>query len=95
MILLPRSVRIYVATEPANLRKSFEGLSNEVRHVLAADPLSGHVFLFLNRRRTMVKMLLWTRGDEVRFDAPPLCANCATNVGIAALAQWELEDGES
>ena len=39
-------------------------------------------------------LLLWTRGDEVRFDAPPLCADCATNVGIAALAQWELEDGE-
>lgn len=62
MILLPRSVRIYVATEPANLRKSFEGLSNEVRTVLAADPISGHVFLFLNRRRTQVKLLLWTRG---------------------------------
>lgn len=62
MILLPRSVRIYVAVEPANLRKSFEGLSNEVRSVLSANPLSGHVFLFLNRRRTQVKMLMWTRG---------------------------------
>ena len=62
MILLPRSVRVYVATGPANLRKSFEGLSNEVRGVLALDPLSGHVFLFLNRRRTQVKMLLFTRG---------------------------------
>ena len=62
MILLPRSVKVYVATAPANLRKSFEGLSNEVRGVLALDPLSGHVFLFLNRRRTQVKMLLFTRG---------------------------------
>jgi transposase len=62
MILLPRSVRIYAATTPANLRKSFEGLSNEVRGLLRADPLSGHVFLFLNRRRTQVKMLMWTRG---------------------------------
>jgi transposase len=62
VILLPRSVRIYVATAPANLRKSFEGLSNEVRGLLRADPLSGHVFLFLNRRRTHVKMLMWTRG---------------------------------
>jgi len=50
MILLPRSVRIYAATAPANLRKSFEGLSNEVRSVLSADPLSGHVFIFVNRR---------------------------------------------
>lgn len=62
MILLPRSVKIYVATAPVNLRKSFEGLSNEVRTVLAADPITGHVFLFLNRRRTQMKLLLWTRG---------------------------------
>jgi transposase len=62
MILLPRSVRMYVATAPANLRKSFEGLSNEVRSVLSADPLSGHVFIFINRRRTQVKLLVWTRG---------------------------------
>ena len=62
MILLPSSVRIYVATAPTNLRKSFEGLSNEVRTVLAANPVSGHVFLFLNRRRTQVKLLVWTRG---------------------------------
>lgn len=62
MILLPRAVRIYVATEAANLRRSFEGLSNEVRSVLGADPLSGHVFVFLNRRRTQVKLLVWTRG---------------------------------
>lgn len=62
MILLPRAVRIYVATEPVRLNKSFDGLSNEVRHVLRKDPLSGHVFIFLNRRRTMAKLLVWTRG---------------------------------
>jgi transposase len=62
VILLPRSVRVYVATAPTNLRKSFEGLSNEVRTLLRADPLSGFVFLFLNRRRSQVKMLMWTRG---------------------------------
>lgn len=62
MLLLPRAVRVYVATAPCNLKKSFEGLSNEVRAVLAKDPLCGHVFIFLNRRRTMVKLLLWTRG---------------------------------
>ncbi len=62
MLLLPRAVRVYVGTEPVNLRKSFDGLSNEVREVLRRDPLSGHVFVFLNRRKTMVKLLLWTRG---------------------------------
>jgi transposase len=62
VIVVPRAVRVYVATEPANLRKSFEGLSNEVRAVLARDPLSGHVFVFLNRRKNQVKLLVWTRG---------------------------------
>jgi transposase len=62
MMLLPRAVRVYVATQPVSLRKSFDGLSNEVRQVLAHDPLSGHVFVFLNRRRNQVKLLLWTRG---------------------------------
>ena len=62
MILLPRAVRVYVATQPVNLRKSYDGLSNEVREVLAQDPLSGHLFVFLNRRKNQVKLLLWTRG---------------------------------
>ncbi len=62
MLLLSRAVQVYVATAPCNLKKSFEGLTNEVRQVLAKDPLSGHVFVFLNRRKTQVKLLLWTRG---------------------------------
>jgi transposase len=91
VILLPRSVRIYVAVAPANLRKSFEGLSNEVRGVLAADPLSGHVFIFLNRRRTQVKLLVWTRGgftivhkrlERGRFSFPAELSPEASSVEI-------------
>jgi transposase len=62
VIFLPRAVKVYFATEPANLRKSFDGLSNEVRQVLRHDPLSGHVFVFLNRRKNQVKLIAWTRG---------------------------------
>lgn len=62
MMFLPRAVKVYVATAPCNLRRSFDGLSNEVREVLGKDPLCGHVFVFLNRRKTQVKLLLWTRG---------------------------------
>ena len=62
MMLLPRSVRVYVAIEPANLHRSFDGLANEVRCVLGGDPLSGHLFVFLNRRKNQVKLLVWTRG---------------------------------
>jgi transposase len=62
VILIPRAVRVYIATQPVSLRKSFDGLSNEARQVLARDPLSGHVFAFLNRRRNQVKLLVYTRG---------------------------------
>jgi transposase len=62
MLLLPRAVKVYVATKPVRLHRSFDGLSNLVREVLGRDPLSGHVFVFINRRRTMVKLLVWTRG---------------------------------
>lgn len=62
MILLPRSVKVYVATAPVNLRKSFDGLSNEAREVLRKDPLSGHILVFINRRRNQIKLLVWTRG---------------------------------
>lgn len=62
MILLPGSVKVYVATQPVSLRKSFDGLSNEARVALERDPLSGHVFVFINRRRNQVKLLMWTRG---------------------------------
>ncbi len=93
MILLPSAVRVYVATAPTNLRKSFEGLSNEVRAVLAADPLSGHVFLFLNRARTQVKLLVWTRGgftivhkrlERGRFTFPARVTAAAARVEIDA-----------
>jgi transposase len=93
MILLPNSVRIYVSRTPANLRKSFEGLSNEVRSVLSLDPLSGHVFLFLNRRRTQVKMLVFTRGgftivhkrlERGRFTFPEQVVEGAAKVEIDA-----------
>jgi len=62
MILLPGSVKVYVATQPVSLRKSFDGLSNEARVALSKNPLSGHLFVFINRRKNQVKLLMWTRG---------------------------------
>jgi len=62
MLLLPRAVKVYVATQPVRLNRSFDGLSALVRQEIGRDPLSGHVFVFINRQRTMVKLLVWTRG---------------------------------
>lgn len=62
MFFVPRSTKIYMGRSPVNMGKSFDGLSNEVRAVLRKDPLSGHIFIFFNRRRTIAKMIVWTRG---------------------------------
>jgi hypothetical protein len=39
-------------------------------------------------------MYLWTRGDEVRIEKAPLCSSCASAIGVAALARWEIEEEE-
>lgn len=61
MLTLPSMVRVYVAAQPIDLRKSFDGLSLAVTSVLDHDPLSGHLFCFFNRRATMVRVLFWDR----------------------------------
>jgi transposase len=61
MLTLPPSVRIFVCLEATDLRKGFDGLAAATREVLNEDPLSGHLFVFFNRRRNRVKALLWDR----------------------------------
>ena len=65
MLTLPPSVQIYVATDPVDLRKGFDGLSSVVQHVIRRDPLSGHLFVFINRRRNRAKILVWERSGFV------------------------------
>ena len=59
MLTLPASVRVFVARGATDLRRSFDRLSAQVQEVLRQDPLSGHVFVFFNRQRNRVKMLVW------------------------------------
>jgi transposase len=47
------------------MRKGFDGLQGMVREFLGQDPLSGHLFLFLNRRRDRIKLLWWDRDGLV------------------------------
>jgi transposase len=62
MLSLPVSVRIFVCTEATDMRRSFDRLAQMVEEHLGQDPESGHLYLFFNRRRDCVKMLLW-EGD--------------------------------
>jgi transposase len=59
MLSLPLPVRILVCTKPADMRRSFDGLAGLVREHLGADPLSGHLFVFRNKRGDRVKLLYW------------------------------------
>jgi transposase len=61
MISFPSAVRIFLCTRDVDLRKSFDGLSGLVQDCFGQDPLSGHLFLFLNRRRDRIKMLYFDR----------------------------------
>jgi transposase len=61
MFGLSAAVRVYLATQPADMRKSFDGLASLVSGSLALDPLSGHLFVFVNKRRDRVKILYWDR----------------------------------
>lgn len=61
MLALTGATRIFLYRGAADMRKSFDGLSGLVRTELEEDPLSGSLFVFCNRRRTMVKLLYWDR----------------------------------
>ncbi len=61
MLTLPSSVRIYVAAEPVDLRLGFDGLAAATRRLIEQSPMNGHVFVFLNRRRNRIKLLVWDR----------------------------------
>lgn len=64
---LSAAVRVFLCTQPTDMRKSFDGLQGLVHQYLGQDPLSGHLFLFLNRRRDRLKLLWWDRDGLVIF----------------------------
>lgn len=59
MFGLPTATRVFVAPGATDMRKGFDGLFGLVRDLLGEDPLSGHLFLFANRDRTRVKVLVF------------------------------------
>ena len=61
MIHFAHGLKVFICTEPTDMRRSFDGLSGMVQSVLKADPLSGHLFLFRNRARDSIKILYWDR----------------------------------
>jgi transposase len=101
MLSFPPAVRIWLAGEAVDLRRSFDGLAEQVRQHLAADPLSGHVFVFRNRRSDRVKLLYWDedgfvivykRLEEGAFHWPAVAAG-QRSVAVRAAELAMLLDG--
>jgi transposase len=62
MLSLSSACRYFLYQHQTDMRKGFDGLSGLIRNGTGRDPLSGDVFIFFNRLRTQVKLLLW-EGD--------------------------------
>lgn len=67
MLTLPPSTRVFVATGPTDMRRSFDGLMGLVRDFLGHDPFAGHLFVFCNRRGDRLKILWWDRDGLALF----------------------------
>ena len=61
MIMLPPTVRAFLCTRPTDMRKGFDSLTGLVQECFGQDPLTGHLFLFINRRRDRIKILYFDR----------------------------------
>ena len=57
--MIPSSTRIFVCSEPQDMRRSFDGLAALVQLHLGQDPLSGDLFVFRSKRGDRVKLLYW------------------------------------
>ena len=61
MLSLPSAIRIFLCTEPTDMRRGFDRLAEMVRSVIRQDPLSGHLFVFRSRAGDRLKLLYWDR----------------------------------
>jgi transposase len=101
MLSLAPTLCIWLSAEPADLRKSFDGLAALIRDHLGGDPLSGQLFVFRNRSGDRVKLLLWDEDGyviyykrlEVGTFRFPAVAPPAKSVAIRAADLLMLLDG--
>ena len=61
MLTFPAAIKVFLCTVACDMRRSFDGLSMMAEHIIRYDPLSGHLFVFCNRRSDRVKILYWDR----------------------------------
>ena len=61
MIGLAHGVKVFICTDPADMRRSFDGLCGMTENLMKQNPLTGHLFVFRNRNRDRLKILYWDR----------------------------------
>jgi len=61
MLSVPRSVKIFLYRQAADLRRGYDGLASIVQEAMGEDPLSGALFIFVNKRGNRIKALYWDR----------------------------------
>lgn len=90
MLMFP-DVKVFISTEPTDMRRSFDGLATLVKQSLKKEVFSGDLFVFFNRKNDRVKVLYWDRNGycvwakrlekgvfrlpKVRGKVIPLCSN--------------------
>lgn len=79
MSLLPHGTKVFLCTRVTDMRKSFNGLIGLTRTVIEQDPQSGHLFVFVNRRRDYAKALYFSRGGYCLW-AKRLEQGCFANI---------------
>ena len=101
MLSISHALKIFLAVAPTDMRKNHDGLAALVEHVLQADPLSGHLFVFRNKRADRVKLLywdgdgwaLWYKRLERGSYKFPAVAEGTTRIDIASADLTMLLDG--
>jgi transposase len=92
MLSVPGQVKVFLCLAPTDMRKSIDGLAGLTSEVLAQDPLSGHLFVFVGKRRDRVKLLyfdddgyaLWYKRLEGGTFRLPAAAAEQTSVTLSA-----------
>lgn len=86
---------LWLCTQPTDMRRSYDGLAAMVRRHLGADPLSGHGFVFVNRRRTQLKCLYFDAGGycvwSKRLEVGRFGVNRAAQSPAVALSRTAFE----
>jgi transposase len=100
MIQITPQMRILVAVEAVDFRQGIDGLSRVCRQVIKTDPFSGYVFVFRNRRRTAIKVLMYDgqgfwlcckRLSEGKFSWWPKKSSDTSNEMVSCLAAHDLQ----